>query len=105
LIARIWTAKTSSAQAPAYADHFKHHVLPTLREVDGYVGAKLLEREAGDVVELIVITFWQSLDAVRQFAGPELEQAVVSEEVIPLLLEYDRGVRHYEVAVDEGTDA
>ena len=106
MIARVWTARTAAAQAPVYADHLKSNVLAVLREVDGYVGAKLLERETGDGVELVVITFWQSLDAIRQFAGPELEQAVVSEEIIPLLLEYDRSVRHYEVVVDdEGTDS
>ncbi|MGH9834832.1 MAG: antibiotic biosynthesis monooxygenase [Blastocatellia bacterium] len=101
MIARVWTAKTSQAQAPVYADHLKNQVLATLREVDGYAGAKLLEREAADGVEIIVITFWRSLDSIRKFAGAELEQAVVSDEVVPLLLRYDRQVVHYEVVVED----
>ena len=101
MIARVWTAKTTAAQVSVYANHLRHNVLATLREVDGYAGAKLLEHEACDGVEFVVITFWQSLDAIRRFARPELEQAVVSEEIIPLLVEYDQRVRHYEVVVDD----
>jgi heme-degrading monooxygenase HmoA len=101
MIARVWMARTTMAQAPVYADHLKNNVLATLSEIDGYVGAKLLKRESGDGVELVIITFWQSLDAVKQFAGADFAQAVVNEEIIPLLLEYDRGVRHYEVVVED----
>ncbi|HZS08788.1 MAG TPA: antibiotic biosynthesis monooxygenase [Blastocatellia bacterium] len=101
MIARLWTARVAQAQAPAYADHLKSRVLSALREVDGYDGAKLLERETADGVEIVVITLWQSLDAVRKFAGPDLERAVVSDEIAPLLLWYDRQVRHYEVVVED----
>jgi heme-degrading monooxygenase HmoA len=72
-----------------------------LRGVDGYVGARLLERETTDGVEIVVITFWRSLDAVRKFAGADLEKAVVSDEIVPWLLRYDRQVRHYEVVVED----
>ena len=101
MIARLWTAKVARAQAPAYADHLKNQVLPALRKVDGYAGAKLLERETTDGVEIVVITLWQSLDSIRKFAGSDLEQAVVSDEIAPLLLQYDRQVRHYEVVVED----
>ncbi len=101
MIARIWTAKTSQAQAPVYADHLKSQVLPALREVEGYVGAKLLERATSDGVEIVVITFWRSLDAVRKFAGADLEKAVVRDEIVPLLLWYDQQVSHYEVVVED----
>ncbi len=101
MIARFWTAKTSPAQASVYADHLKNQVLVTLRKVDGYVGARLLEREASDGVEIVVITFWRSLDSIRKFAGADPEKAVVSDEIVPLLLQYDRQVRHYEVVVED----
>src|SRR5499425_2351134 len=101
MIARFWTAKTSQAQAPVYTDHLKNHVLATLREVDGYVGARLLERETGGGVEIVVITFWRSLDSVRKFAGDDIERAVVSDGIVPLLLYYDQRVRHYDVVVED----
>jgi heme-degrading monooxygenase HmoA len=99
MIARVWSAKTAPSQAPAYAEHLCSHVLPSLHAIDGYAGAMLLERPAGDGVEILVLTFWRSLDSVRGFAGADLEGAVVADEAAALLTAFDRRVRHYEVAV------
>jgi heme-degrading monooxygenase HmoA len=76
-------------------------VLATLKEVDGYAGARLLSREMDGVVEIVVITFWRSLDSIRKFAGDDIERAVVSDEIAPLLLYYDQRVRHYDVVVED----
>ncbi len=102
MIARFWSAQATPAQAPAYADHLRTHVLPTLRKVDGYAGAVLLERATSDAVEIIVITWWRSLDAIRGFAGADLEKAVVADEAASLLTHFDHSVRHWEVIVQDG---
>ena len=101
MIARVWSARTTGAQAPAYVEHLRTEVLPAVRRVDGYVGAMLLERAAPEGVEIIVLTFWRSLDAIQGFAGADLEGAVVAEEAAALLTQFDRRVRHYEVAVQD----
>ena len=102
MIARVWTAQTTPAQAPAYVEHLKTQVLPAARKVDGYAGALLLERALTDaVVEIIVVTFWRSAESVRGFAGADVEGAVVAEEDAALLTHFDRRVRHYEVAVKD----
>ena len=102
MIARVWSAQTTPAQAPAYARHLRDRVLPTIRKVPGYAGARLLERALADAVEIVVITFWQSAEAVQRFAGADLEEAVVAEEAVALLTQFDRRVRHYAVVVEEG---
>ena len=101
MIARLWSAQATQAQAPAYADHVRTHVLPALSKVDGYAGAMLLERDLSDAVEIIVITWWRSLDAIQGFAGADLEGAVVAEEAASLLTHFDDRVRHYEVTVKD----
>lgn len=101
MIARIWSAQTTRTQASAYADHLRNHVLPEVREVDGYTGAMLLERKASGMVEIIVITLWRSLDSIRGFAGDDLEEAVVADEAASLLTQFDRRVRHYELVVKD----
>jgi len=101
MIARVWSAQTTPAGAPAYVEHLREQVLPTLRTLDGYGGAMLLERPLADAVEVIVITFWQSVDAIRGFAGDDLEGAVVAEEAAAILTQFDRRVTHYEVAVKD----
>ena len=101
MIARIWKAETTAAGAPGYAKHLRAHVVPALRQVDGYAGAMLLERALSGVVEVVVITLWRSLDAIRGFAGADLEHAVVADEADAVLTAYDRRVRHYELVVDD----
>ena len=100
MIARIWTAAATPANAATYREHFEQHVLPALRALDGHVGAALLQRDDGELVELLVITRWQSWDAIRAFAGDDVEQAVVASEAQAVLARWDDRVRHYEVVIE-----
>jgi heme-degrading monooxygenase HmoA len=99
VIARLWSARTTPADAPAYVHHFRTRVLPTLNQVDGYAGALLLEREAKLAVEIMVMTWWRSLEAIQRFAGADLEGAVVADEAAGLLTHFDSRVRHFELIV------
>jgi heme-degrading monooxygenase HmoA len=99
VIARFWSAQTTPAQAPAYIEHLKAKVLPILQKVDGYAGAMLLKREEADAVEIIVITQWSSLEAIRGFAGDDLEEAVVADEAAALLTWFDSRVKHYDIVI------
>lgn len=102
MIARLWTAHATPAGATAYAGHLRAHVLPALNAVEGYAGALLLQRPLGDAVEILVITWWQSLDAISRFAGADHEEAVVADEATAVLTWYDRRVRHYDLVVWDG---
>lgn len=102
MIARFWSAHTTADRVQSYADHLRTRVLPELQALDGYAGADLLQRSLPDGVEIVVITWWRSLDAIRAFAGPDLEQAVVADEAARLLERFDRRVRHYEVVASGG---
>ena len=73
---------------------------PRLRGIPGHRGATLLRRDDGGDVELRVLTFWESLESIRAFAGRDTRAAVVAEEARTLLKDYDREVRTFEVLVD-----
>lgn len=98
MIARVWSATTASDRLTTYLDHLQRHVMPSLRSIDGFEDVRVLHRQHGDAVEVIVITYWRSLEAVRAFAGSDVEHAVVAEEAAALLTRYDDRVRHYDVA-------
>ena len=100
-ISRMWTARTSNEKWPLYREHFVKNVLPELRGISGYLGAALFVRNVGDDREILVETFWRSLDAIHQFAGVNLETAVVAKEAAAALSDYDRQTRHYEVVVTD----
>lgn len=102
MIARFWSAKTTPAHASDYEHHFKTRVLPTLQQVDGYVGSVLLKRTTAGAAEISVITWWVSLEAIRAFAGADPERAVVAEEVQPLLTRFDHRVCHFEIVMEDG---
>jgi heme-degrading monooxygenase HmoA len=101
MIARLWSAQAPPVNTSAYVDHLKSQVLPALRKVDGYAGAMLLERPNVDQAEIMVITYWRSIDSIRGFAPDDAEAAVVADEAAALLTQFDRRVRHYEVVVTD----
>jgi heme-degrading monooxygenase HmoA len=105
MIARVWTASATRLNASAYREHFETAVVAGLRRIDGYLGASLLTRDLGEETEIVVMTRWRSLDAIRAFAGEDIEAAVVAEDAQRLLSSWDRQVRHYTVAVDVTTEA
>ena len=97
MIARYWSARTSREKAPHYAHHLENAVFAELRKLDGFRNAMLLQRDIDDGVEVVVISFWESLESIRSFAGEPLDRAVVADLAVALLDDFDRQVRHYEV--------
>jgi heme-degrading monooxygenase HmoA len=97
MIARVWKGYATPENAPLYLEHLQHNVFPELEQIDGYRGANVLQKEANGEVEFIVITYWQSMDAIRQFAGENTEIAVVAAEAQAVLSHYESTVLHYEM--------
>jgi uncharacterized protein YciI/heme-degrading monooxygenase HmoA len=100
-VLRQWSARTSESQLPKYLDHFSKNVLPELRRVNGYLGATVSVRRLGDEAEILVVTSWRSLESIRNFAGPDLEAAVVAPEAAALLTNFDGRVRLFEIALSD----
>jgi len=101
MIARVWSAHTTPALSESYLQHFEQAVQPQLRRVDGFLGATVSTRPVSGSVEILVTTYWASFMAVDAFAGVDREAAVVAAEAAALLTDFDKRVRHYEVAVAE----
>ena len=102
MIARVWRGWARSEAADAYEEHFRGAVLPHLAEVSGYLGARLLRRSDGGEVAFVAVTFFESPDAIRAFAGPDLEVAVVEPEARRALSRFDGRCEHYVVAASDG---
>ena len=101
MVERVWSARAGSrALAAEYASYFDRVVKPELVAVPGYRGARLLQRDLPGAIEIVVATQWDSLDAIRGFAGDDIDSAVVHDEAAALLSDYDRTVRHFEIVRD-----
>jgi heme-degrading monooxygenase HmoA len=97
MIGRLWHGWTNHENADAYEALLRREVLPGIHRVPGYQGAYLLRRDAGPEVEFVTMTLFDSWDAVREFAGPDFEAAVVPPAARALLARFDARSVHYDV--------
>ncbi len=96
-ILRLWKARSTAEKVGHYVQHATQKVLPALRAIPGHRGAYLLRRTINGAVEIVVLTLWESMDAVRQFAGAKPEKAVVEPEAQAVLTDFDESVTHFEI--------
>jgi heme-degrading monooxygenase HmoA len=101
VVVREWRGLAKKEMESAYVAHFQEEVLPKLRQLAGFRCAAVLRREKEDAVEVTVLTRWESMDAIRRFAGEDIELAVVAPAAQPCFVSYDKTVSHHEVVLDE----
>jgi heme-degrading monooxygenase HmoA len=70
---------------------------PICTNFRGFVSASILRRAVPKGIEFLIVTNWESLDAIQAFAGADAENAVVPPKVQELMVEYDDRVRHYQI--------
>lgn len=97
LIARIWHGVTPASKADAYFEVLRDDGLKEYRATRGNRGVIVLRRSEGDRTHFLLLTFWDSFDAIRRFAGPSPERAVYYPQDKDFLLEFEPTVTHYEV--------
>jgi heme-degrading monooxygenase HmoA len=97
MIMRMWKARAMARRAEDYVQHATKVVFPKVSAIEEHRGAYLLRRQAEDDVELMVLTFWDSMEAIPRFAGPEPSKAVVEPEARAVLSSFDEYVTHFEV--------
>jgi heme-degrading monooxygenase HmoA len=99
MISRHWTGICKRDRADAYIHHLKSETLPLLTTIEGFVGASILKRHVEGGTEFEVVTVWESLEAIRSFAGEDIEAAVVPHVAQAMMVEFDARARHYEVVL------
>jgi hypothetical protein len=97
MIARHWRGWTDIQNADAYEALLEEKVLPGLKLLAGYRGGYVLRMDGPEEVEFVVINFFDSLDAVQRFAGPNYDVPVFEPEARRLLSKVEPLARHYEV--------
>jgi len=101
MISRLWHGWTKRENADAYEELLRSEVLPGIHRVKGFKGARLLRRDVKDKdeVEFVTLTVFDSLDAVKEFAGEDYEVAVILPEARKLLSRFDARSAHYETVL------
>ncbi len=97
MIARIWHGKTAIENFEKYTEFLKERAIPDYRSTDGFVKLIFLRRKEGETGHFTLITFWENLDVIKNFAGEDFEKAKYYPEDENYLLEFEEKVTHYEV--------
>jgi heme-degrading monooxygenase HmoA len=100
MISRQWIGVAKHQHAADYIEHLRHDTFPRLARMAGFISASILRRRVEDGVEFQIVTTWDSLEAIEQFAGDDITRAVVPDNVQGMMVRYDRTVRHYDVVAE-----
>jgi antibiotic biosynthesis monooxygenase (ABM) superfamily enzyme len=102
MISRIWHGWTTPKNADAYEALLKSEIFTGIksRQIAGYRGINLFRRNVGKEVEFVTIMWFDSIEAVKTFAGEDYEVAVVPPKARALLSRFDARSQHYEVKAE-----
>lgn len=102
MIARTWKGAVRREDADAYATYMLETGVPGYAETPGNRAVWMLRRNVGDRTEFVMLTLWDSIEAIKSFAGEDYETAVFYPEDDRFLIEREETSTHYEVAAQVG---
>ena len=101
MIARIWHGWTKPEDAKVYEEMLRDEIFPSIaaRKIKGYRGAELFIHEDGDEIEFVTLLRFDSMNAVKEFAGADEAKPVIYPKAEALLTRMDERSRHYRIAI------
>jgi heme-degrading monooxygenase HmoA len=98
MILRHWKGVTRVEEADNYTRYLETETFPQVSTIQGFIEAKILKRNVEQGVEFLIISTWESIASIQQFAGEVAEKAVVPPHVQAMMVEFDSFAIHYEIA-------
>ena len=100
MIERHWKGIAKEAMAGDYMLHLKNDTFQRLKSITGFLSAKILTRHVAEGIEFLIVTTWQDENAIKAFAGPDMETAVVPMVVRDMMVSYSKHAQHYSIAFE-----
>lgn len=97
MIARIWHGKVRSELSDEYVRFLRARAIPDYRSVEGNRGAWVLANRGDEFTEVITLSFWDSLESIKRFAGDPVDVAKYYPEDAGYLIDFPERVRHFEL--------
>jgi heme-degrading monooxygenase HmoA len=103
MIVRVWTGEALEENAEDFRRHFAETYMPRLRSVAGFRGVEVLERVHRGYVEFVVLTRWDTMDAIHEITGHiNPDHCFIEADCKKLLERHDEKVKHYVLVAEEG---
>jgi heme-degrading monooxygenase HmoA len=93
----MWHGRVPTEKAEVYREFVNRRAIPDYQSVPGNISVYILERKEGEITHFITMTFWKDLNAIKGFAGEDVERAKYYPEDKDFLLEFEPTVVHYEI--------
>jgi len=100
VVARMWHGRTLTSKADEYYLYLKQAGIDKIEAISGNLGAQVLRRTDGNTTEFTVISYWESRDAIKKFAGDDIEKTHFLPKDPQYLLELEPKVKHFDVLYD-----
>lgn len=100
VIARIWHGRTLTSKADEYYAYLKEAGINKIEAIEGNLGAQVLRRTEDKTTDFTVISYWESREAIKKFAGDDIEKTHFLPKDPQYLLELEPKVNHFEVVYD-----
>ena len=97
MIARLWHGITLASKADEYLEFLHKTGIEDYRATEGNLSVQVLRRSEGEQAHFLIITLWESVEAIKKFAGEDYEKARYYPEDQDFLLAFEETVVHYEV--------
>lgn len=101
MIARIWHGSIRIGNFEAYTAFLRRVAIPDYKKTEGFIKLVFLRRTEGNFGCFTLITFWENLDVIREFAGENINNAKYYPEDNDYLLKFEKNVVHFDVFADE----
>ncbi|MBH8562801.1 antibiotic biosynthesis monooxygenase [Nostoc sp. CENA67] len=101
VVARIWHGKTLTTKAAEYYNYLNEAGIKKIQAIPGNLGVQVLRRTDGKITEFTVISYWESRDAIRAFAGNDIEKVRFLPKDHEYLIEPETKVKHFDVLLDD----
>jgi heme-degrading monooxygenase HmoA len=101
VIARMWHGRVLTSKADEYYVYLKDAGINKIESIEGNLGAQVLRRSDGSATEFTVISYWESREAIKKFAGEDIEKTHFLPKDPQYLLELEPKVKHFEVLLDD----
>ncbi|GAA0532896.1 heme-degrading monooxygenase HmoA [Rhizomicrobium palustre] len=101
MIVRVWTGDALEENAEEYRRQFAEVYLRRFKAIKGFHGVQVLERVHHNHIEFVIISRWDSMDAIHEYTGERADHAVLEKETREALARYDEKVKHYVLVLEE----
>lgn len=102
MIVRTWRCRPHADQVDVYYDYLTGTVFAGLTKIQGHRGAQLLRRDTEGQVEFVAVSYWDTVAAIKEYAGENIDLAMVKPEARLMLAWFDEAVYHYDLLHSTG---